>query len=206
MRLLVEQIICLSVVFFTVSTVVVAADAPTGATDPKQAEMMAKWTAYATPGEAHKRLAPLAGKWSYTSKWWEAPNAKPEESKGTSTMRMILGGRFLEHTTKGKAMGMPFEGLGITAYDNIKGKYETLWMDTMGTGIMHGTGAWDTATSTLSDAGEHTCPISPSGKRTFRSDWKIVDKNNMVLTMYGPDMSGSGSEFKNGELVFKRLR
>ncbi|MEW6055481.1 MAG: DUF1579 domain-containing protein [Bdellovibrionota bacterium] len=174
------------------------------ADDAKKKEMMEAWMKYATPGANHKVLEPIAGKWKYTSKFWEAPESKPQESGGTSTMKMILGGRFLQHDIKGKAMGMPFQGLGFTGYDNIKGTYESIWLDSMGTGLMHGTGSFDSATKTLKDSGEYTCPMSDDKKCKYRSEWKIVDKNNMLYTMWGPDPEGK--EFKQMEMAFKRTK
>src|SRR5687767_13444124 len=97
------------------------------AIDPKKMKMMKKWQEAATPGPPHKVLEPMAGSWKYTSRFWETADGKPEESNGTSTFKMILGGRYLQHDTKGKAMGMPFQGLGFTGYNNISGKYESLW-------------------------------------------------------------------------------
>ena len=72
--------------------------------DEKKQEMMKRWVEYSTPGPEHKILQGMVGQWKYTSKFWETENSKPEESKGTSTMRMIMGGRFLEHKTRGKAL------------------------------------------------------------------------------------------------------
>lgn len=167
------------------------------------AEIMKKWMQYATPGEQHQILKNMAGRWKYTSTWWESADAKPQTSSGTSKMKMILGGRFLLHETKGKMMGQPFEGLGITGYDNLKGKFDTLWLDSMGTGIMHGTGSFDAKSQTLKDEGEFSCPLSEDKKREYRGEWKIIDKNNMTYTMYGPGPDG-GKEFKQGEMVFKR--
>src|SRR5687767_7477072 len=89
--------------------------------DATKQELMKKWTEASTPGTQHDVLKGMAGQWKYTSKWWENAKATPQESTGTSSMKLILGGRFLQHETKGKAMGMPFEGVGITGYDNLKG-------------------------------------------------------------------------------------
>lgn len=184
------------------SAPVFAADAPKGEGDAKKQEMMKAWMKYSTPGEPHKVLAGMAGNWKYTSKWWESAKSKPEESKGTSTMKMILGGRFLQHDTKGMAMGVAFQGIGITGYDNLKEKYDTIWLDNMGTGIMRGTGSFDAATKTLKDKGEHSCPMSDDNTREYRSEWKITDKNNMTYSMYSDDEDGD--EFKMMEMVFKR--
>jgi hypothetical protein len=175
------------------------------AADAKKQEMMKKWQAAATPGENHKMLAGMAGNWKYTSKWWDAADAKPAESTGTSKIKMIMGGRFLQHETKGKAMGMPFEGMGLTGYDNVKGKFDTIWLDNMGTGMMRGTGTFDSSTKTLKDSGEYSCPISDDKTREYRSEWKIVDKNNMTYTMWGPGLE-DGKEFKQMEMIFTRAK
>jgi hypothetical protein len=172
--------------------------------DPKKQEMMKKWMEYATPTAQHKIFENMTGNWKFTSKFWETADSKPHESTGTSKMKLILGGRFLEHQTKGKAMGMPFEGLGITGYDNLKGKYDTVWLDSMGTGMMHGTGTFDSKSQTLTDTGEYSCPESETKSREYRSEWKIIDKNNHVYAMWGAGTDGK--EFKQMELVFKRAK
>jgi hypothetical protein len=165
-------------------------------------EMMKAMQEYGTPSAGHAIFKKLVGKWKYTSKWFETPGAKAEESEGLSTMKLVLGGRFLQHETKGTMMNMPFEGIGYTGFDNIKKTYDTIWMDTMMTGMMHGTGEFDAKTQTLTDKGEMTCPISENHKRAYRSEWKIVDREHMSWAMYGPDKDGK--EFKQGEMEFTR--
>lgn len=176
------------------------------ANNAKQAEMMKKFEAAATPGAPHKRLASMAGKWTYTSKFWQSAEAKPEESKGTSNIKMILGGRFMQHEVKGKAMGMPFDGMGLTGYDNVKEEYNTLWIDSMGTAMMTGKGKFDESTQTLTDKGEFSCPIADDKEQDFRGEWKIIDKNNMVYALYSAGMVDDGPEFKNMEMIFKRVK
>jgi hypothetical protein len=175
-----------------------------GEMTPEKKEMMAKWMAYATPGAPHEIFKGMVGKWTYTSQWWEKSDGEPQKSKGTSTLKLILGGKFLQHEVKGKSMGMPFEGLGITGYDNIKKSYDTIWLDSMGTGVMHGIGSYDASTQTISDKGTASCPMSASGAMSFRSDWKVIDKNHMSYTMFGPGKEGK--EFKQMELQFTRKK
>jgi hypothetical protein len=179
--------------------------APPPPMDPKQAEMMKAWHDYATPGAPHKVLAQMAGQWKYDSKMWEAPDQKPHESKGSGGMKMILGGRWLQMDAKGKAMGIPFQGLGFIGYDNLKGKYESTWIDSMGTGTMHGTGDYDASTKTLSDSGQMSCPMSKDKVTSYRSEWKIVDKNNLMFTMWGPNPA-DGKEMKMMEMHYKRAK
>lgn len=175
------------------------------AMDPKKKEMMEQWMKYSTPGAPHQLLASQAGKWKYTSKMWESAESKPEESTGTSTMKMILGGRFLYQEVKGKAMGRPFDGIGITGYNNLTEKYESTWMDSMSTGVMHGEGTYDASTKTLKDSGEYTCPASKDKTQKYRSEWRMIDANNSTFTMWGPDML-SGQEFKMMEMTYRRIK
>jgi hypothetical protein len=75
------------------------------AMDPKMDEMMKKMQAAATPGEQHKMLADMTGSWNCESKMWHAKDSEPQESKGKSVFKMILGGRWLQQDFKGMAMG-----------------------------------------------------------------------------------------------------
>ncbi|MBY0472430.1 DUF1579 domain-containing protein [bacterium] len=170
--------------------------------DAKKQEAMKAWMQYATPGQPHQIFKDMAGKYTYTSKFWESSEGKPHESKGSTTLKLILGGRFLQNETKGKAMGMPFEGFGLTGYDNLKKKYDTIWLDSMATGVMHGTGSFDESSKTLKDSGTFTCPESPEKTREYRAEWKFTDKDHATYTMWAPDKNGK--EFKNMEMVFTR--
>jgi len=147
-----------------------------------KAEAMAKWQAYATPGEDHKVMEQLVGNWDYSLKYWSAPNTPPEESTGTNDVKWILGNRFLEMDVKGTSMGQPFEGMGIIGYDNAKKEYVNTWIDTMGTGMMNATGTYDAETKTMTEKGTFTDPMS--GQQSFKGVTKFADKNNFTYEMY----------------------
>jgi hypothetical protein len=87
-------------------------------------------------------------------------------------MKMLLDGRFLYQEFKSQMMGQPFSGIGIDAYDNVRKKYVTAWMDTMGTGIfiMEGTASADGKTITLK--GSH--PEPGGGQMHHRAVWKLA--------------------------------
>lgn len=174
------------------------------AEDKNKEEMMKKWQEYATPTEVHKFLATAAGKWTYVSKMWESKDAKPEESKGTATMKMIMGGRYLQQEIKGTAMGQPFEGMGFTGYDNLKKRTNSTWMDNMGTAIMSGNGEVNVEKKTITESGEFTCPMEKDGSAEYRSEWMITDKSNMTFTMFNK-MDGK-EEFKMMEMTYKRTK
>jgi hypothetical protein len=117
-------------------TVVAATTAVAQQMTPEEQEAMMKAM---TPGEHHQHLARFAGKFEASVKMWMAPGGPAQDSKGTSESTMILGGRYLQDLVKSDIAGMPFEGMGITGYDNISQQYCFAWVDNMGTGIMAAT-------------------------------------------------------------------
>lgn len=174
------------------------------AEDMNKDEMMKKWKEFSTPGEAHKFLGTFAGKWTYTSKSWESKDAKAEESTGKATMKMIMGGRYLQQDVKGKMMGMNYEGMGITGYDNLKKKTITTWMDNMGTGMVVGSGDLDLQKKLITEQGEFSCPMEADSSRNYRSEWSVLDKNTMTFTMY--HTPAGKDEMKMMEMVYKRAK
>lgn len=168
------------------------------AQQPDAAGMQAMAAAM-TPGEHHEHLKKLAGNHTYTMKMWMDPTAPPSESTGKRTAEFLLGGRFLQEKFTGTFMGMPFEGIGLIGYDNIKKEYVGTWIDNMGTGIMTSHGTCDKSGWTMT--GEATDPMT--GKTwTSRSVVKIVDDNTFTMEMFGP--GADGKEFKMFEMTCKK--
>lgn len=162
--------------------------------------VMELWKQAATPGEPHKLFATLAGSWTTATKEWMEPGKPPMESTGTAELKMLLDGRFLYQEFNGQLMGQPFNGIGIDGYDNIRKKYVTAWMDSMGTGlfIMEGTASRDGRTISLQ--GSHAEP--GGGKMTHRAVWNISDANSQTFTMYGAHHGQK--EMKMMEITYSR--
>lgn len=162
--------------------------------------MMEIWKQAATPGKPHKLFASLAGSWTTQTKEWMEPGKPPTEASGSADMKMVLDGRFLYQEYNGQMMGQPFSGIGIDAYDNMRKRYVTAWMDTMGTGIfiMEGTASPDGRTITLK--GSH--PEPGGGQMTHRAIWTIVDDNTQTFDMYGAHHGGK--EMKMLEITYQR--
>ena len=118
---------------------------------------------------------------------------------------MILGDRYQMSKHTGSFEGMPFEGVSITAYDNAKKMFVSTWMDNMGTGIMKLSGTWDAATKTLTSTGTQTDPSRNGKDCTVREVFKVIDDNNHLMEMYGPDPM-TGKEFKAMEVKYTRKK
>jgi hypothetical protein len=149
--------------------------------------MMAQWQKAMTPTAGHARLMPMVGRWKATTTFTMAPGAPSQVSAGTSVHRLVLGGRFLEQTYKGSSMGMPFEGIGFTGYDNVQQRYVGTWMDTFGTGVMSSLGVGRPTDEKLDFVAE---AIEPSGnKKVFDAIIRIRNHEHHSYEMWtkGPD-------------------
>ena len=167
-------------------------------------DVMAKMAAMGTPGAEQKVLAAREGKWTYTMKWWMDPGAEPMESTGTSESKMIMDGRYIVDEYKGTAMGMPFNGIGTSGFDNLKKKYVSTWIDNMSTAIMFMEGTYDAATKTFTWKGEGPDPVA--GKyMPMRMVDKMIDANKGTTEFYSTDAK-SGKEFKSGEIAYTRAK
>lgn len=170
---------------------------------PGEADMMAAMMKAAAPGENHKHLARLAGDWEFTNTMWMAPGQPPMESKGTMHGETLMGGRYTTHHWKGDMMGMPFEGLGTEAYDNMTKKFLSTWIDNMGTSITMSTGTCDDAGKVCTMTGDMADPMSGQ-TMTTKSVITWADDNHFKNEMYMKDPSGN--EMKTMEISATRKK
>lgn len=163
------------------------------------------WMEYATPGDMHKMLAKSDGVWNGANTTWMENGGKPMTSTSEATNKMIFEGRYQVSEHKGNFMGMPFEGMSITGYDNAKKKFVSSWLDNMGTGIMSMEGEWNASTKSIEFKGKMTDPTRPGKDCDIREVYTFIDDNTQKLEMYGPD-SKTGKEFKTMEIIFTRKK
>lgn len=164
--------------------------------------MMAKWQEFATPGENHKVLDGVVGHWDYVVKWWMAPEGEPEISKGTNENKWLMGGRYMQFLTQGTYMDQPFEGMGLMGFDNGKKKYESTWIDNMGTGIMTAQSTYDPQKKLFTEHGRFTDPMQ--GELSFRGEIALIDNDHYVYKMHTPGKNGQ--EFLMMEVSYTRKK
>ncbi|MBS1493530.1 MAG: DUF1579 domain-containing protein [Bacteroidetes bacterium] len=157
---------------------------------------MKKWADAMTPGEVQKGMAKMTGDWKFTSKFWMAPGQEPMVSDGTARYDMLLGGRYLQLKVNGNMMGMPFEGIGITGYNNVSKMYESSWIDNFGTGVMYMTGTADDK-GVITMTGSMVDPLT--GKSQMEKQVLRQDGDKFIMEMY--DNKG-GTEVKTMEITY----
>lgn len=174
---------------------------PAAVAKPTEEEMMKKWMEAATPGAPHKLLDAFVGEWNVASKWWMDPQSPPMESKGTSSKKWILDGRFLQEDFNGEMMGQPFKGTGLTGYDNMKRQYNSSWVDSSTTSMLVSLGAASADGKTFTfDSKMDDCMTGEKDK-PVRFVLKVMSKDQHVFEMF--DLGG-GSEKKVGEMTYTR--
>jgi len=162
------------------------------------------YIAYATPGEPHKMIAKSNGTWNGEITMWPTADAPPSTSTATMVNKMIMDGRYQVSETKGNIMGMPFNGMGTTGYDNHKKVIMSTWIDNMGTGIMKLEGPWDEATKSTTLTGKIIDPAS-GRECEFKEVYTIIDDKNQKMEMFGPDPK-TGKQIKSMEIKLTRKK
>ena len=127
-----------------------------------ESEMMNAISKAATPGSEHAILESLVGKFNVTATFWMDPSKKPSVEKGTAVHKWMLGKRFVKEKYTSNFAGKPFKGIGILGFDKVKGKYVSIWMDTMGTGMMTTEGSYIPSEKSIVMATSFMCPITQS--------------------------------------------
>jgi hypothetical protein len=176
-----------------------------GAPGGMDEEMMKKMMEYATPGEAHKKLDPLVGKWDYEIQWSMAAGAPEMVTKGTSEVRWIYDHRYLQQEVSGppeEPNGPPMKGMSYFGYDNGRKQYFNTWMDNMGTGFMMGFGTADATGKKFAFSGEDFNLLTGKMEK-WRSNLTL-DTDKMTFEYFGA--GADGKEFKMMTITYTRAK
>lgn len=174
------------------------------AADSDMAEAMKKMAEFATPGAGHKALEPLVGEWVVESKMWMGGQGSPmTESKGSASAKWILDGRYLQEEFQGEMMGMPFRGIGITAYDNFRKQYVNIWMDSLSTSIFKSEGSSDTEGKVFTYVGKMDEPMTGEKDKPTKAILRILSADKHVFEMHDLAL---GEKSKVLELTYTRKK
>ncbi len=109
--------------------------------------------------------------------------------------------RYLEQVYRGTSMGMPFEGIGFTGYDNTQRKYVGTWMDNFGTGLMSSVGVGKPTAEALDFEAE---AVDPTGKRVrFSCKIRVQDRNRHTYEMW--TKAPNGRKFRTMMVEYTRV-
>jgi hypothetical protein len=167
---------------------------------PEQKAEMEAYMKAGTPGAPHQMMAATVGTYDLKIKSWHDPKGPAKEETGTATRKMILGGRVLVEDMSCTMMDSPFTGQGMRGYDNVSGKYWSLWMDSMSTGMMTSEGTCDEKNA-CTFTGSWNDPIT-KGPYKVRMTTRWTSPTTEVFEMYGPGKDGK--EMKMMEITYTK--
>ena len=170
---------------------------------PEEQKAMDAWQKFMTPGDAHKSLNALVGTFDAKVSMWPQPGVPAQVSTATSVSNWVLGNRYVEENVNGSFMGMPFQGIGYTGYDNGKKQYVGTWIDNFGTGVMTSTGTSADNGKTYTFTSNTTDPMT--GKdMPGSSKMTVTDADHHTLEMWAP--SPDGKMFKMMQIDYSRKK
>ena len=114
-----------------------------GGVTTARAETPKKQAVVPGPGPEHARLTALSGTWDVELTFWFQPGSPGVTAKGTSTIRPLLGGLFIEEKIDGVLNGTPFTTLAWTGFNTDTRQYEATRIASTNTIRIAETGAWD---------------------------------------------------------------
>jgi hypothetical protein len=172
------------------------------AADPQK--MMEQWMESMKPGKAHEFLEQFAGEWDTTCRvFMGGPGSAADETKGTATRTLVLGGKFVKEEHKGSMMGMPYEGIGFTGYDNTRKLYSSVWLGNLCTGLNFSTGSLDQTGKVLTQFGTMDEPMTGEIGKTVKSVTRVIDADHQVFEMWEVLY---GEPFKVMEVAYARRK
>lgn len=191
-----------------------ASEAEGKAPDPAEMQkMMEKWMATISPSEHHKHLNAFVGSWStHTKMWWGGPNLPAVESDGTSDVKWVLDKRFIQEHHHGSMMmpnesggmaAVPYEGIGLTGYDNFKNLYVGTWASNMGTEILTMSGGRDPSGKLFTSYGTMDEAMLDVHSRMIKYVTRIINDDKHVFEIY--DLH-AGSDYKVMEITYTRKK
>ncbi|NQU48133.1 MAG: DUF1579 domain-containing protein [Planctomycetes bacterium] len=136
----------------------------------------------AVPGKEHVHLAEGVGNWNSVMRMRMDPNGPWTEGKGKSKVQKALGGRYLVEKVEYEFMGMKTEGLLVMGYDNLTKKFQSVWMDSMSTGMTYSEGVMD-KDGVMEMFGTMRDVVSPKG-RPFSHRTIPIDDDHFKLEMF----------------------
>jgi hypothetical protein len=147
----------------------------------------------------HARLTALAGTWDVEMRFKLRPDGPGIPTKGTSTIRPLLGGLFIEEKIEGALNGTPFTTLAWTGYNTSTKQYEATRIASTNSSRIAETGRYDEATRQFELKADYPLAGDTWHQRTVI---EIVSADAMVATSY---LSfGAVPEWKAVEIKYTR--
>lgn len=185
-----------------IATALAAASAPTAL--PVQANSPAAVTSKGLnrgPGPEHARLTALVGTWDVQLTFWLRPGAAGITTTGTSTIRPLFDGLFIEEQIDGLLNGTPFTTLSWTGFNTVTREYEATRIASTNTIRIAENGVWNDHAGQFELKGSYTLGADTWTQRTVIQP---SPADTMIVSSY---LSfGKVPEWKAVEIRYKKRK
>ena len=171
-----------------------------GKSEAEQQEMMKKMEAAGTPGPAHKALEAFIGNWKAEVKCWHEGGA-PQVSQGTEKASWTLNGRFVEGEFHGEMMGRKFTGRSLLGYDNIKQKFNSVWVSDMQTSMFTSEGRGENGNKVITLEGKGDCPATGRRDVPMKQVFRVLSPDKHTFEMFD---GSTGKDVRTMEITYTR--
>ena len=147
----------------------------------------------------HARLTAMCGTWDVEMTFWFQPGVPGVATRGTSTIRSLLDGLFVEEKIEGALKGTPFTTLAWTGFNLAMRQYEATRIASTNTMRIAELGGYDEKTNQFELKADYTMGDDTWHQRTVI---QTVSADTMIATSY---LSfGTVPEWKGVEIKYTR--
>ncbi|MAJ46895.1 MAG: hypothetical protein CBC35_06440 [Planctomycetes bacterium TMED75] len=170
---------------------------------PTLHEVMARGMESTQPVLQHELLHDMVGEWSYVT-LMSMPQMPPLRGSGTTSVKTIMGGRFIEIRSTSTEQDPPSESLGLMGFDSRPGheQYFMLWLDSMGHYYTDAMGQWNQATASLTFHGQETDPSTGASSK-YRQVFRFPGSDTMTCDVF-VSVPGNPEEMQIVTIVYRR--
>lgn len=150
-------------------------------------------------GPEHDRLTAMCGTWDVEVTFWFKPAGPGVTTKGTSTIRSLFEGLFIEEKIEGTLNGAPFTTLAWTGFNTATHQYEATRIASTNTIRIAETGGYDEKAMRFELKADYLLAGDTWHQRTVIEP---LSTNTMIVSSY---LSfGSVPEWKGVEIKYTR--
>ena len=147
----------------------------------------------------HARLLAMVGTWDVELTFLLQPGTAPIVTKGTSTVRPLFGGLFIEEKIDGTLMGAPFSTLAWTGFNTSTHQYEATRIASTNSIRIAEAGTFDVRTNQLELKADYTMSGDTWHQRTV-----IQQASADAMTAASYLSFGTVPEWKGVEIKYTR--
>lgn len=147
------------------------------------AEMMKKAARYTQPGEEHKALERLIGKWDTDAQFCMGSQTSAA-GRGSLEFSWLMPGRWIQARGAGTFMGMPADQFHVIGYDRFKMSYVSTHVTNLDTAMIRLEGDMTPDGKALLMYGTLDEYLTGENDKMIKYVWRFVSADKIVLEVH----------------------